>query len=39
MMMKVLEAGGMPVMVDGIRSADDDNPKGYYEFERVEAAW
>ena len=35
MMMKVLEAGGIPVMVDGIRSADDDNPKGYYEYERV----
>lgn len=35
MMMKVLEAGGLPVVVDGQRTADDDNPKGYYEFERV----
>ena len=35
MMMKMLEAGGLPVMVDHIRTADDDNPKGYYEFERV----
>lgn len=35
MMMKMLEAGGIPVMTDNIRAADDDNPKGYYEFERV----
>ena len=35
MMMKMLEAGGMPVLVDNIRTADEDNPKGYYEFERV----
>ena len=35
MMMKVLEAGGLPVLTDNIRSADDDNPKGYYEYERV----
>ena len=35
MMMKMLEAGGLEVVVDGIREADTDNPKGYYEFERV----
>lgn len=35
MMMKMLEAGGIPPMVDEIREADGDNPKGYYEFERV----
>ncbi len=35
MMMKMLEAGGMPVLTDNIRTADQDNPKGYYEFERV----
>ncbi len=35
MMMKMLEAGGVPVLVDNIREADEDNPKGYYEFERV----
>ncbi len=35
MMMKVLEAGGLPVMIDGLRTADPDNPEGYYEFERV----
>jgi len=35
MMMKALEAGGVPVLIDGLRSADKDNPEGYYEFERV----
>lgn len=37
MMMKMLEAGGLPVMIDGERSADPDNPEGYYELERVKA--
>lgn len=35
MMMKMLDAGGMPVWLDGVRTADDQNPKGYYELERV----
>jgi len=35
MMMKMLEAGGIPPLTDKIRTPDDDNPKGYYEFERV----
>ena len=35
MMMKMLEAGGLTVMTDSIRQADIDNPKGYYEYERV----
>src|SRR5512136_1126708 len=35
MMMKVLEAGGLPPLTDNLRTADEDNPKGYYEFERV----
>ncbi len=35
MIMKMLEAGGLPVLTDGLRSADEDNPKGYYEVERV----
>lgn len=35
MMMKMLEAGGIPPLQDNIRAADEDNPKGYYEFERV----
>lgn len=35
MMMKMLEAGGLEPLVDNIRTADEDNPRGYYEFERV----
>jgi hypothetical protein len=35
MMMKMLDAGGVSPVTDNIRTADDDNPKGYYEFERV----
>jgi hypothetical protein len=35
MMMKMLEAGGLEPFSDGIREANVDNPKGYYEFERV----
>jgi hypothetical protein len=35
MAMKMLEAGGLRVVTDGLRSADEDNPKGYYEDERV----
>jgi len=35
MMMRMLEAGGIQVLADNIRAADEDNPKGYYEFERV----
>jgi hypothetical protein len=35
MMMAALKAGGMEVLTDGIRIADRNNPKGYFEFERV----
>lgn len=35
MMMKMLEAGGLRILTDNIRTADDDNLQGYYEFERV----
>lgn len=35
MMMRMLELGGMPVLTDKQRVADDDNPNGYYEFEAV----
>jgi hypothetical protein len=35
MMMRMLEAGGMAILTDEIRTADADNPRGYYEFERV----
>jgi hypothetical protein len=33
LMMKMLEAGGLQVLTDGIRRPDVDNPQGYYEFE------
>lgn len=35
MMMKMLDATGLPIMTDHERTADEDNPKGYFEFERV----
>ena len=35
MMMEMLKAGGMEVLTDHIRQPNEDNPKGYYEFERV----
>lgn len=35
MMMSALKMGGMEIITDRIRSADPNNPKGYYEFERV----
>jgi hypothetical protein len=35
MMMKMLEAGGLEILTDNLREADANNPKGYYEFERV----
>jgi predicted AlkP superfamily phosphohydrolase/phosphomutase/tetratricopeptide (TPR) repeat protein len=37
MMMQLLEAGGVPVLTDGERAADSDNPRGYYEFEQAKA--
>ena len=35
MMMRMLEAGGLSVVSDGERAADVDNPKGYFELERI----
>ncbi len=35
MMMQMLAAGGMPILTDHARAADDDNPRGYCEFEPV----
>jgi hypothetical protein len=45
LMMNMLQAGGVPIVTDEQRSADDDNPRGYFELERVkqlskgDAAW
>ena len=35
MMMKMLDAAGLPILTDHERSADEDNPGGYFEHERV----
>jgi hypothetical protein len=35
MCMKMLEAGGVKPVQDGVRRADEDNPKGYFEYEKV----
>ena len=35
MAMQMLAAAGVPVVTDGIRQAGEDNPKGYFEDERV----
>jgi len=35
MMMKMLDAAKLNLVTDNIRTADEDNPKGYFEDERV----
>jgi hypothetical protein len=35
LMMQLLDAGGIEVVTDNLRTADTDNPRGYYEFEKV----
>jgi hypothetical protein len=35
MLMRMLDAGGLSVVTDGQRTADDDNPRGYFEAERI----
>ena len=35
LLMQMLEAGGMPLLVDSCRPADADNPRGYCEFAPV----
>ena len=35
MIMQMLAAGGVPVLEDGVRRADEDNPRGYREYEPV----
>ena len=37
MMMQMLTAGGLTAFTDGKREADESNPKGYYEHDRVKA--
>lgn len=35
MMMKILSEGGLLPVTDALRTADEDNPEGYYELESV----
>jgi Sulfotransferase domain len=35
LMMQMLDHGGMEVVTDNVRTADTDNPRGYYEFEQA----
>src|SRR5262245_33652253 len=38
MMMGMLVAGGLPVLADGRRVSDVDNPRGYFELEAVKGS-
>ena len=35
--MQMLAAGGVPIATDGVRHADESNPRGYFELEHVKA--
>lgn len=35
MMMQMIDAGGVDIVSDGNRKADESNPKGYYEDDRI----
>jgi hypothetical protein len=37
MAMQMVVAGGIDPLTDGLRTADQDNPRGYFEFERVKS--
>ncbi len=37
MLMQMLAAGGMPMLADELRQADEDNPRGYLEYEPVKS--
>jgi hypothetical protein len=37
LMMQMIVAGGIPALTDGLRTADENNPKGYYEWEPAKA--
>jgi hypothetical protein len=44
LMMQMLQAGGLDILTDNVRSADEHNPRGYLEYEAVkrtgeDAAW
>lgn len=33
--MQMLAAGGLPILTDNLRASDANNPRGYYEWERI----
>jgi hypothetical protein len=35
MMMAMLQAGGLSLLIDGARKADEDNPRGYFELKEA----
>ena len=35
LMMQMLQQGGVEIVTDHVRTADVDNPRGYYELEKV----
>lgn len=37
MLLRMLTAGGLPILTDGVRGADEDNPHGYLEWEAVKS--
>src|SRR5579872_1312474 len=37
MMLRMLAAGGLPILTDGVRTPDEDNPHGYLEWEGVKS--
>ncbi|MFL6537689.1 MAG: sulfotransferase family protein [Chthoniobacterales bacterium] len=44
LMMQVLAAGGLPSLTDSVRESDENNPRGYFEFEavkklRLDSSW
>jgi hypothetical protein len=44
LMMQMLDSGGVEVVIDHVRAADTDNPRGYHELEKVkrlkqDASW
>ncbi|MGO9109040.1 MAG: sulfotransferase domain-containing protein [Thermoguttaceae bacterium] len=44
LLMQMLAAGGLPLLTDGVRKADEDNRRGFYELEAVkktksDASW
>ena len=37
LLMQMLKSGGLHILTDNIRTADIDNPRGYYEFEKAKS--